>query len=546
MPEVLHPRSTAVSPAEQLEALSAAVRDPLWMLARQWQTGGLAADDTGSPVRVTLAHTVASLTDGSREVTPIEPWVEAERPPTFSALDHAALVALSIELVRRLRDGGVPEAGPVLSRAFPLGRDQLGAHLQPFAGRVPDPRLLHPALAAAMGNLGDTGSLPPISGLPAGAVTPTETVCRGWMRWVAGEVSAAAGPAGLDPPAWDPQRMEYSFALTAALPGSAMRLRADEYDGSGVDWYTFDRSADPAPAAAAAPQPTVELHPTPVSYPGMPRPRFWELEDGDVNLDLAADRDTAHAVLVSFAHRYANDWFVVPLTVAPGVCVVTALTVTDTFGTVTTVPAAAAVDGGHGPWRLWELTTDDDPAAQAGARLLVPPTPKPLSGTPVEDVLLVRDELANLAWAVERLTQDRDGTTVDRYQRYLRLRPASDPAFGGGARPDGRLTYRLGTQLPDYWYPLAATTDAAGRPLLTLATVAPEATGVSDTGVQGVLVRHAEGTALADEEVPREGAHVTRLDRLVTGGAAVLRWRARTKGPGLGEGSSGLRFDILE
>ena len=54
---------------------------------------------------------------------------------------------------------------------------------------------------------------------------------------------------------------------------------------------------------------------------------------------------------------------------------------------------------------------------------------------------------------------------------------------------------------------------------------------------------------IADEEVPREGAHVTRQDRLVTGspgGPALVVWRSRTKTPGLGEASSGLRFDLLD
>jgi hypothetical protein len=159
-------------------------------------------------------------------------------------------------------------------------------------------------------------------------------------------------------------------------------------------------------------------------------------------------------------------------------------------------------------------------------------------------VLLVRDELANLAWAVERTTRDADGAPVDRYRRYLQLRPASDPAFAGGGA--ARTTYRLGTAIPDYWYPLAAASAPDGRPVLALASVPPEASGVPDEGVRGTFVPHVPGTVIADEEVPREGAHVTRVDRIVTGGGGVLVWRARAKAPGSGEGSSGLRFDVLE
>lgn len=52
---------------------------------------------------------------------------------------------------------------------------------------------------------------------------------------------------------------------------------------------------------------------------------------------------------------------------------------------------------------------------------------------------------------------------------------------------------------------------------------------------------------LPEEEVPREGAHVTRdyqLARCMDGGTYL--WLARRKTTGRGEGSSGLRFDITE
>jgi len=50
---------------------------------------------------------------------------------------------------------------------------------------------------------------------------------------------------------------------------------------------------------------------------------------------------------------------------------------------------------------------------------------------------------------------------------------------------------------------------------------------------------------LHDEEVPREGARVTRrfqYSRWLDG--STLLWIGRRKEPGRGEGSSGLRFDI--
>ncbi|HEU4399522.1 MAG TPA: hypothetical protein VFU54_17010, partial [Actinomycetota bacterium] len=511
MAEVLHPASTATSATDRRDAVSAPVRDPLWLIARAWQTGGFVADDAGSPVEVAIGAAAVPLTSGpgSPAPVPLEAWVEAEPLPALDDLDTGRLVTLATELVRRLRDAGAAAAREALAAAFRFTPEAPGPRVRPFAARVPDPRALRAALVPELGERGDgPGSLPPVAGLAAELVGGVETACRGWLGWVAGQVAptGAAGPAATHPAAWDPQRLEYRFSLSARLPAASVELLADEYDGTGVEWYTFDRARPDTAANSGAAPATVRVRPTQVSYPGMPRARFWEFEDGAVNLDMLAATDPAHAALVAFAHRYANDWFVVPLAVPPGASTIETLTVTDTFGGTTPVQAVAAIDGGRGPWRLWELCgQDDDPGPGAGLRLLVPPTPKPLHGEAVEDVLLLRDELANLAWLVERTTRDRDGEPVDRYRRHLMLRAPNDPSFDPAATATGQAVYRLGTAVPDYWYPLIATTGADSRPLLALAELPDGAVGVPDEGVQGRLVPHEAGTAIADEEVPREG-----------------------------------------
>ena len=542
MPELnLRPISTSASADDRELALSAPVRDPMWLLARQWQTRGFVADDAGSPVHVRLAQATAPLlTGGGTAVGAIEPLVEAEALPRIDDLDLGRLVELASDLGRRLVDAGVPAARAVLATAFPFTPAGAGPRIQPFVRRVPDARPLYHRLVTALGVHGDGGTMPVIPGVTQAMASGVERACRAWLGWLVGILGDSAT---LAPAAWDPHRLEYRFQLTARLPQAAVTLPADEYDGTGVDWYTFDRTGFDTVHGSGANPVATEVHPTPVAYAGMPRPRYWELEDGHVNLDTLIATDAAHAVLVSFAHRYANDWFLVPLGVPPGVTTIVSLTVTDTFGTTTDIPAVATVDSGRGPWRLWELTsTDPDPAPGAGVRLLVPPTPVPLSGPAVEDVLVVRDELANLAWLVERSTQDSDGEPVDRYQRYLRLRPASDPAFDAGGQPSGRLRYRLGTAVPDYWYPLVSATGAGGRPMLRLAVLPPGASGVGDDGMRGRIVPHGPDTTIADEEALREGIHLIRQDRVL----GTVRWRARTKTPGFGEGSSGLRFDIVE
>jgi hypothetical protein len=413
---------------------------------------------------------------------------------------------------------------------------------------VPDVVALHDRLVEALGPDGDGGTFPAIAGLDPSLAGGVERACRSWLGWVSGQVAAPGLVPALpeEPVTWDRRRLEYRFALTATVPSGTVSLAADEYHGTGIDWYTFDRT-DPVPAPPFPPVAPVSVRPTPVTYPGMPRPRFWELEDGEVNLDsFRAAGDAGRAILVAFAHQYANDWFLVPVQVPAGVTAITELTVTDTFGTATPVPAVAVVDKGRGPWRLWELTgTGGEDEAAAGLRLLPPPTPPPLQGPVLEEVLVARDELANLAWVIELQTMDRHGELVDRYQRYLRLRPASDPSFDPAGRANSDR-YRLGTAIADHWYPLVADTAPDGRPVLTLADLPPGAQAVDDDGVAGRIVPHQSGTQIADEEVPREGIRLVRLDRLTLGAEGFVVWRARVKTPGRGEASPGLRFDILE
>jgi hypothetical protein len=427
-------------------------------------------------------------------------------------------------------------------------RPLAGSRQAPFSGRAPDPAGLLAELAKTLAPDG-SGALPALPGVDPGDqdTVKVHDAIRGWFAWAQPQIGTAA-PGGEAPAAWNSERLEYRFELTSELPDGPVTLRANGYDGTGADWYSFDRSVLAPTGAGSAGEP-VQVRPAPVAYPGMPRPRFWEMEDGDVNLDAMAADDPAHALLRAFAHAYANDWFLVPLEVPSGISLITTLDVTDTFGTNTSIVATARLDGPASPWALWELSVDpaaaprDDDAA-AGLRVYLPTSPPPLEGPTIEDVLVARDEMANLAWVIELATRDQDGTPVDRYRRWLALRPASDPSFDPAGQ-DAASEYRLGTALPDYWYPLVATDGPTGQALLELAELPDGATDVLDTGVVGHLVAHTPGTSIADEVASRTGTRLTRLDRLSRMANGPLVWRARTRGPGIGEASSGLRFDVL-
>ncbi|HET7474581.1 MAG TPA: hypothetical protein VFJ97_00985 [Dermatophilaceae bacterium] len=546
----LHPWSTAATEPERLAAVAAGVHDPLWLLARQFQTGGLLAEDGGTPVTVTMSHLQAPLSVAGRPAAgQVEPLVEAEPAPAGDLVDTATRVRLASELFRLAADAGVGDADLSLARAalatsYPLGaRGETGA-LAAFDGRLPDAVALYAAWLAAVGPDGGHGSLPAEPGVDPSLRAALDAPARAWVRWMTGRVGTPGG--GVTPQAWSELLLGYAFTGTAALGGQPVELSAPGYDGDGLDWHCFDRASLPA---TPSPGPVTVVRPARVSYQGMPEPGYWTIEDGDVDLDMLAGIDPARELLVAFAHSYAGDWFLVPLPVAPGVVLVTGLTVVDTFGTTTEVLPSARLDGAGSRFRLWEVQAPSSAAADGGVglRVLLPSAPPPLEGPPLEDVVLARDELANLGWLIELTTTDEDGERVDRYRRWLVARPSVD---GGGAPapvPDGSLVYRLGTTLPDHWYPLeAAEAGPDGHRRLRLAALPDGACEVSDEGVRGRTVSHQPGTAVDEDIVSAVGTRVRRVDRLTYTPNGYVVWRARRRETGAGEATSGLRFDVIE
>lgn len=544
----LAPTSTAATDADRLTSLSAPTRDPLWMLARQWQTGGFIADDAGSPVKVQLSTVTGSLSMNGAAVTgPLQPLVEAEAPADPHSSDTGERVRVASELFRRLTDAALPAGTAAALRtawsaAYPMTALNAGATPAVLARRTPDVDALATALGASLQPDG-SGIFPTLPGMPQSApiAATVQQVVRDWYAWLRRRTAGASGDP--TPPHWDGQQLAYTATAQSVVPTGTVTLTADGYDGTGLDWFSFDRSTLPsAPPASGAP---VSVRATPVAYPGMPQPGYWTMEDGDVHLNPRPDSDPGQQLLALFAHSYANDWFVIPVTVPDGICLIADLQVTDTFGKTVHVPASAAVDGPGSRWNLWELSSPGTATSDGamGLRLFPPVAAPPLEGPALEDVLVVRDEMADLSWVVELTTRDGDGTTVDRYRRWLARKPAQDPSFDPARKGDARW-YRLGTTLPDFWYPLVPV-DGSPPAVLALADVPPGAKDVSDAEVQGRLVPHAGQTKLADQIVTRAGIRVTRADRLVYSGAGRTVWRARASGFDVAESSSGLRFDIL-
>jgi hypothetical protein len=280
--------------------------------------------------------------------------------------------------------------------------------------------------------------------------------------------------------------------------------------------------------------------PTTLSFAGMPASRLWEFEDARVRFGSidAAPTDLARLLLVEFLVEYGNDFFGIPLALPAGsVFAVSRLTVTTSFGDVTTAAPFA--------WPMFSLAASPGTGQPPDSSLLfLPPVlGQVVEGSPVEEVHLLRDEMANVAWAVEHVVESATGQPLDRLAGGGQPVAAAPAAAG----PPGTLVYRLDTAdtaVPEHWIPLLPEQVVAGQGPIRLA--ATDWRGA----IRGrLLAEHAVGEPLRlrDEEVPRSGRKVTRSRRHARWhDGASLDWVGRANTLGRGEGTSGLAYDVVE
>lgn len=350
-----------------------------------------------------------------------------------------------------------------------------------------------------------------------------------------------------DPVGWDPERLEYTANVTITGAQAAANLAVDVPPDGRVDWYSFDVAAEPPQPASSEPR-TVQrsVIPAAVMFRGMPRPRWWDFEDGRVDFGgLKPDRrDLARLLFADFMLVHGNDWFLVPFDQPLGTaCRVSSMVVRDVFGGDTTIPRGETVTGAR-----WSLFSTSQGSAWADW-FLVPPSAGPALqvGPDLEDVRFLRDQTANMVWAVEHATESRLGEPLPGLERD-RAAPDEPPL-----PPIAPLRYVVQTRVPHHWIPFVpvkidtTTSEIALELASVLDPFGPEGQPpIAPAPLGRVLQPSIDGPyRIREEEVPREGTRVVRTVRSSrwTNGSTHL-WVARCRSVGTGEGSSGLGFDL--
>jgi hypothetical protein len=268
----------------------------------------------------------------------------------------------------------------------------------------------------------------------------------------------------------------------------------------------------------------------------MPANRWWELEDGAVSYpSVESDAgDLARMLLIEFATVYGNDWFVAPVDVRFGTLLgIEGVVVVDTFGRETLVSAAEAPG-----WSMFQ--TSGGPAD----RIMLPSVISGASeGAPVEEVLLVRDEMANMAWAIEHTVSGPAGQRVDRHERW-RDRLARLPRQSVEGLPDDTMVYTLADAPPDHWTPLVPVADGP-RSIRLRRGVFMHGDASTFPPLGRFLDRSRPFTPF-EEEVPRSGIVLSRAWQVTRNSdGRLVAWLGRRARPGRGESRSQIAFDSI-
>ena len=578
-------------------ALKAEVRDALWMLTKQWQMGEFEGDDAGSPVVAKLCTSVAEVNkykaDGNdvqafdKEV-PFEAKVE-QRPLPFTTFHQDISLDLRLIMGRKWLQLVDREGFTSLTKQF---------FMDNYSIRKPDPTkkedaaiCAHPEswqqYAAVAGRMMDGAkfflSLAVAPKFYDRADFPGDAVAFGkleteFKNWYSDLFYQPTDPKN---DAWIPSQLEYQFAISANTEAGEKVMHAEEYYHGHLDWYNVDINKekislgeliDDMPVAPV--KTTQSIIPAPVMFAGMPNTRWWAFEDGKTNFSYIKPdtTDLAKLLLIEFGLVYANDWYLIPYSVPVGtVTTIKGLSLTNSFGEHFWIEAAGR--GDDKDWTRWNMfSTKVDSAVPVAADtdlLLLPTVAKIQEGKPFEEVVFVRDEMANMVWGVETIIPLPNGTSKSGFEAAAEyttlmqqlLKKEFGEAVVGPPVKDGeeeaKIRYEIMNTIPENWIPFIPVHQensnhevqlqraAMPRMVDNVSILKPDKIRPRTSLLQ-VGLATKDSYIIHEEEVPRSGARVEQsFQRTRWSDGKIYVWFGVRKTNGRGEGSSGLGFDRI-
>ncbi|MBX2984909.1 MAG: hypothetical protein KF882_02930 [Bacteroidia bacterium] len=393
--------------------------------------------------------------------------------------------------------------------------------------------------------------------------------------------------------AWNKSRLEYAAKCSFPIDvdtGAQQVLVAEEYNGSGTEWSTFDRSRESNDTltedishditnSEAVKSGFFEVLPNPVTFKGMPTDRWWQIHDARTNL-FKWDNDKSDVtgtMMKDFALTFNPDWLQIPFSLEAGSFTeVKHLVVKDIFGFYHYVGGEKVTM----PANNWDVFKQNKQTQfyNTDTRFYYSARVKALESEILEKVSLQRDEMANMVWAVESLIYNGIGGTRDGAAAALKLtdfhreHTYKVDLFGHSQEKYDYseeestydiLRYKLLNSTPENWIPfIPHRTDEENMQIrfqrarfrrIIKGSVPNEPLADDFVQPRTSFLRHGldsdphEPYFIFEEEIPRAGAIVFRqFKRVRWHDGSVHVWLSNQKTTGRGETLSHLQFDTLE
>ncbi len=532
-------------------SISAEVRDPLWMLTRQWQFGEFKGEDAGSPINATLMATTSKMdrikagsnpSQALDERMPLETTVEQEQPPQSLLVGSQG----GRYMVNLLKSQGLDSyiTRFVELYALTVKTSAQTAEIQ-FHGlikdQIPDGRKIIQALTDGSYAAHFNGDAQETIILDLGS-----SYLAWWQRLYAQPSSPGIAPA------WQPQQLEYQFSIADGHGDQFSELVADQFYQGHLDWYSFDLKEGGSTLEvegllnSAKESRVSSFIPAQVSFKGMPHPRFWQFEEQTIDFGKIDTSPTGllHLLFAEFGLIYSNDWFILPFPMqVNSLAEIPGIRVTDVFGHHTYIrPTGKDQNSSWQRWAMFQLNENTIGDTETNNWLYLPPSLyKSLQNEPTEQVNFVRDEMSNMVWAVE------ERIPSEFYQGKPGKETALEQAIEPEATTDGasdQVKYTLGTIPPSNHTPFVPVHIPGSVSQIRL----QRARMVDGKSPQGVLLTEKEAPYfINEEEIVKSGISVTRsLQRTRWLNGSTFLWTGRRKQNGQESLWNGLQFDQID
>ena len=596
--------------AEFDKVLEAGVYDALWMLTRQWQFGELQGEDTGSAIfskiyMKTTAITQIKTANGTAQpfddTIPLEERIENMpykldfksktdaayvflRSIDHAAENHSMSATNSSKFYRdhliqlfpfsKIEDVQAGDSNDtIINKVKSLSNENYVNMVNASVGRYFDGFALYQGILINQANVVNNLIL------GNGDNSLILDAIQAYVSWFMNTYDFN----DITSSAWLPSKLEYQF--DCALPGEDKNniiLSADQYYSGDLDWFSFDvynKPAEPIDGLSGAASDDDMLNvkdqllsviPVEAKFAGAPNSRWWQFENGKVDLGNinAQTTDLPKLIFTEYALMYNTDWLLVPYRVPVGTfCEIKGIVVTDVFGQQFFIKSATqGLTNNWAGWGMYNLSTlnpDGVRNTPTDTRLLVlPNVVKNLESEPNEEVYFVRDEMTNSVWAIESSLPDELGSTLDGNNNSRaftdELHQLDTTTVANDTDVNAMFRYTLANTVPENWIPfIPVHTDDKNRQIKLQRASMPRLFNNEFTHVRPVTQLLREGLEdndtqtkayfINEEEVPRAGVQLSAtFQRTRWYNGSVVNWYGYRKQVGRGEGSSGLAYDRVD